>query len=235
MKEHLFKFDLQLFAEGGENGTQEENTQGTAAGESTPGTPGGAEAAAGGAETGEAGSGKGQPQGLGAAGKNQEALFGKENTELETYDFKSIVPEGMEYDEQQAAAFSTVAREMKLSGEQAQKLAAYGMKYAGQVAEAANQQRIDEINGWAEESRKELGIDFDHVMQQAAAGLEAVEKAVPNIRSALNYTGAGNRIEMIRMLSFIGELTKEDSFRGFGANSGTVQSSLYGKTNFGLY
>lgn len=226
MNTNFFKFDLQLFAEDSSDGTQGEDVQDGA--EGTEGT-------AGKTETGETVNSQSRPQGLETAGKNQEALFGKANTEPETYDFKSIVPEGMAYDEQQAAAFSAVARDMKLSGEQAQKLAAYGMNYAGQVAAAAEQQRVEEINSWAEESRKELGIDFDHVMQQAAAGLEAVEKAVPNIRSALNYTGAGNRIEMIRMLSFIGELTREDSFRGFGANSGTVPSRLYGKTNFGLY
>ena len=224
MKEKLdFKFDLQLFAEGGDDGAQGETT----------GT--GAETTAPAPEKSQEGESQGQPSQVQPPGKNQETLFGKTDTQAEAYDFKSVVPEGMEYDAQQAEAFSAVARDMKLSGEQAQKLAAYGMNYAGQIAEAVNQQRINEINGWAEESRKELGVDFDHVMQQAAAGLEAVEKAVPNIRSVLNYTGAGNRIEMIRMLSFIGELTKEDSFRGFGANSGTVQSSLYGKTNFGLY
>ena len=224
MKEKLdFEFDLQLFAEGGDDGAQGE----------TAGT--GAETAAPAPEKSQEGESQGQPSQVQPPGKNQETLFGKTDTQAEAYDFKSVVPEGMEYDAQQAEAFSAVARDMKLSGEQAQKLAAYGMNYAVQIADAVNQQRINEINGWAEESKKELGVDFDHVMQQAAAGLEAVEKAVPNIRSVLNYTGAGNRIEMIRMLSFVGELTKEDSFRGFGANSGTVQSSLYGKTNFGLY
>ena len=224
MKDTLeFEFDLQIFAEGGDDGAQGE----------TAGT--GAETAAPAPEKSQEGESQGQPSQVQPPGKNQETLFGKTDTQAEAYDFKSVVPEGMEYDAQQAEAFSAVARDMKLSGEQAQKLAAYGMNYAGQIADAVNQQRINEINGWAEESKKELGVDFDHVMQQAAAGLEAVEKAVPNIRSVLNYTGAGNRIEMIRMLSFVGELTKEDSFRGFGANSGTVQSSLYGKTNFGLY
>ena len=224
MKKKLdFEFDLQLFAEGGDDGAQGE----------TAGT--GAETAAPAPEKSQEGESQGQPSQVQPPGKNQETLFGKTDTQAEAYDFKSVVPEGMEYDAQQAEAFSAVARDMKLSGEQAQKLAAYGMNYAVQIADAVNQQRINEINGWAEESKKELGVDFDHVMQQAAAGLEAVEKAVPNIRSVLNYTGAGNRIEMIRMLSFVGELTKEDSFRGFGANSGTVQSSLYGKTNFGLY
>ncbi len=97
------------------------------------------------------------------------------------------------------------------------------------------QAKANEIASWAEESRKELGIDFDSTMQKAGAGLEALEKAIPNLRQALQYTGAGNRIEFIRAMAFVGELTKEDSFRGFGANSGAVRSSLYGNTNFGLY
>ncbi len=219
--EMSFKFDLQLFGEDAANGAESnnmENPQTDADNQGSQAQDSQAQATAG----------------NGAAGGGETLLGAAKETAVE-YDFKSIVPEGMEYDEKQAEAFASIAKDLKLSGEQASKLAAYGMNYAGQMTGLMQQAKADEVARWAEESRKELGIDFDSTMQKAGAGLEALEKAIPNIRQALQYTGAGNRIEFIRAMAFVGELTKEDSFRGFGANSGAVRSSLYGNTNFGLY
>lgn len=216
-----FKFDLQLFGEdvANEAGNDSmENPQPDAENQGSPAQDSQAQAKAG---NGNAGGG--------------ETLLGTAKETAVDYDFKSVVPEGMEYDQEQAEAFASIAKDLKLSGEQASKLAAYGMNYAGQMTSLIQQAKANEIAGWAEESKKELGIDFDSTMQKAGAGLEALEKAIPNIRQALQYTGAGNRIEFIRAMAFVGELTKEDSFRGFGANSGAVRSSLYGNTNFGLY
>ena len=47
-------------------------------------------------------------------------------------------------------------------------------------------------------------------MSTAGAGIEAVEKAVPGIRQALNETGAGNRIEVIRAFEMLGKLVQAD-------------------------
>lgn len=220
MKE-TFKFDLQLFAEGGEGSGEniDEGAKETAADTENQETP----------------SGQMQTPKVGGDGENSQTLLGKTNSPAEEYDFKSIVPQGMEYNQEQADAFSAVAHDMNLSGEQAQKLAAYGMNYAGQIATAMNEAHKAEVQSWAEETKNTLGIDFDHTIQKAGAGLEALEKSIPNLRSALDYTGAGNRIEIIQALAMIGDLTREDNFRGFGANSGAVKSNIYGKTNFGLY
>lgn len=216
-----FKFDLQLFGEGAASGEESgsvENPQPDAENQGGQAQDSQTQATAG----------------NGTAGSSETLLGTAKETAVE-YDFKSIVPEGMEYDAEQAEAFASIAKDLKLSGEQASKLAAYGMNYAGQMTGLMQQAKANEIAGWAEEAKKELGIDFESTMQKAGAGLEALEKAIPNIRQAFQYTGAGNRIEFIRAMAFVGELTKEDSFRGFGANSGAVRSSLYGNTNFGLY
>ena len=216
--ENMFVFDLQLFAEGAEP---------------APADPP-ADPPAGGADPAPADPPADPPAG-GTDNKGGTTLLGGKPEETEEYDFKSIVPEGMVYDAQQAEAFATIAKDMKLTGEQANQLAAYGMKYAQQAANMYEEAKTREIAGWADEARKTLGIDFDNTITKAGAGIEAMEKAIPNLRAALNYTGAGNRIEIIQMMAFIGDLVKEDNFRGFGANSGAVKSNLYGNTNFGLY
>lgn len=217
-----FKFDLQLFAEGDSGDGDSASTETTAEGIET-------------AENSEAGGSESKTPPADTSGEGQKTLLGKENPTVAEYDFKSVVPEGMEYDAQQAEAFSAIAKEMNLTAEQAQKLAGYGMEYANGMAAAVEAQMSSERAAWAEATKKELGVEFDRTLQQAGSGLEALEKAIPNLRAALDYTGAGNRVEVIKMLAYVGELTKEDTFRGFGANSGIAKSPLYDKTDFGLY
>ena len=128
----------------------------------------------------------------------------------EAYDFKESIPEGVEMDEAITKDFTEIARSMNLTNAQANQLAAYGIKYGQTVAAAAQQQRVAEVEQWGKDAKESLGADFDKVMVTAAAGIEAVEKTVPNIRQALNETGAGNRIEIIRMCEILGQLVKSD-------------------------
>ena len=128
----------------------------------------------------------------------------------EQYDYSAAIPEGMQVDQQLADGFSVIAREMNLTNDQAIKIAAYGIQYGQQVAQAMQQQLDAEVAGWGEAAKKELGADFDKTMQLCGAALEAVEKQVPGIRKALNETGAGNRIEVIKVMRLMGELVQSD-------------------------
>ncbi len=216
------EFDLQLFGEegGGADGGGAE----AAAGESG----GREENLAGGAATAGTDSGKKEPEGE----KAGTILGGKE--EEAAWDFSGIVPEGMVYDEGAASAFTAVAKEAGLTGAQAQKVAAYGMKYAQEGMNALARALADEVNGWGDTAKKELGTAFDATVQKAGTALEALEKVSPGIRQALNETGAGNRVELIRVFAAIGELVGEDNFRGFGAAAAN-KSSHYGNTDFSKY
>ena len=126
------------------------------------------------------------------------------------YDYSATIPEGMEMDQELADGFSAIAREMNLTNDQANKIAAYGIRYGQQVAQTVQQQLEVEVAGWGEAAKKELGADFDKTMQLCGAALEAVEKQVPGIRQALNETGAGNRIEVIKVMRILGELVQSD-------------------------
>lgn len=128
----------------------------------------------------------------------------------EQYDYTAAITEGMQVDQQLADGFSVIAREMNLTNDQANKIAAYGIQYGQQVAQAMQQQLDAEVAGWGEAAKKELGADFDKTMQLCGAALEAVEKQVPGIRKALNETGAGNRIEVIKVMRLMGELVQSD-------------------------
>lgn len=146
----------------------------------------------------------------------------------DAYDFAGSIPEGVEVDEALTKGFTEIARGMNLTNEQANQIAAFGFQYGQQVAEAVRNQYNAEVARWGEEAKQQLGADLEKVMSTAGAGLEAVEKVVPNIRQALNETGAGNRIEVIRAMEMLGRLVQADPGKMMGA--GTPAPAAQSKT-----
>lgn len=166
--------------------------------------------------------------------KNDTILGGKSTPNVpDAYDFKGVVPDGMTYDEQSAAAFGDVAKKAGLSQEQATMVASYGMQYMQQGVDAAMKAVQDTQAGWADEARTQLGGEFDATVAKAAAARDALAAKVPGFTAMLNETGAGNRVEMIRLMAAIGDLIGEDG--GDRNSSGGVEKSIYGKTDFSKY
>lgn len=171
----------------------------------------------------------------GAEGAKSDTILGGKSTPNvpDAYDFKSIVPEGMTYDEQSAAAFGDVAKKAGLSQEQAAAIASYGMQYMQQVVDAAMKAVQDTQAGWAQEARDALGGQFDAVVAKAAAGRDALAEKVPGLTQMLNETGAGNRVEMIRLMAAVGELIGEDG--GLRGAQAGAEKSIYPNTDFKRY
>jgi hypothetical protein len=67
-------------------------------------------------------------------------------------------------------------------------------------------------------------------MSTAGAGIEAVEKVAPGIRQALNETGAGNRIEVIKAFEMLGQLVQADP--GKMVNAGGTMDQPKGATTW---
>lgn len=166
--------------------------------------------------------------------KNDTILGGKSTPNVpDAYDFKSIVPEGMAYDERSAAAFGDVAKKAGLSQEQATMVASYGMQYMQKGVNAAVQAIHETQEGWAQEARDTLGGQFDAVVAKAAAGRDALAVKVPGLTQMLNETGAGNRVEMIRLMAAVGELIGEDG--GLRGTQAGAEKSIYPNTDFKKY
>jgi hypothetical protein len=142
-------------------------------------------------------------------------------TAPEQYDFKATIPEGVDMDEAITKEYSEIARSMNLTNEQANQMAAYGIKYGQQIADAVRDQYNAEVKAWGEQAKAEMGAKFENIMTTAGAGIEAVEKVVPGIRQALNETGAGNRIEVIKAFEMLGQLVQADPGKMVNAG-GTV-------------
>ena len=71
-----------------------------------------------------------------------------------------------------------------------------------------------QYDGYAENAKKVLGSEFDATVSKAAAGVEAVEKTIPNIREILAENGLGNRVEVIQLFAHIAGMASEDSNAG---------------------
>lgn len=221
-------FDLQRFAEESDGGDG-----GAGAAEPAASDPNGA---------GDGGGdGGAKPENTDAGADGRKTILGGDGENPpeqsagvpEAYDFKGIVPEGMDYDEQSAAAFGEIAKKAGLSQEQASTIAAYGMQYMQQGVDAAVQAIRETQEGWAQEARTQLGGQFDATVAKAAAARNALAEKIPGLTAMLNETGAGNRIEMIRLMAAFGDLIGEDG--GDRSGGAGVEKSIYPNTDFKKY
>jgi len=152
----------------------------------------------------------------------------------EAYDFHDAVPEGMEYDEASAKAFGALAKECGLTQTQASKLAAYGMEYMKNGVGAFQQAQMAQRAQWEKDAKTELGGDYDATVAKCGVAVDTLQQRVPGLREAMNETGAGNRVEVIRAMAVLGELIGED--RGHGAAGTPAKDApIYGNTNFAQY
>lgn len=164
---------------------------------------------------------------LGGSGGDNNTDQNTEPAEPTVYDFSTAF-EGGEVDQTIADEFSKMLNGVGATQEQAVELAKFGSKYAADLVsayETQKQQALDEqYKGYAETAKETLGVKFDETVNQAAAGIEAVEKTIPNIREILAENGLGNRLEMIQLFAHIANMASEDNNAGNNNPSGTNQS-----------
>ena len=143
------------------------------------------------------------------------------------YDFTQAFDNG-EVDQTIAADFSKLLNSVGATQEQAVELAKFGNKYATDLVTAYETQKqqalVEQYESYKENAIKELGNKFDETVAKAGAGIELIEKTIPNIREILAENGLGNRIEVIRVFEKIADMAAEDSNAGGGQPTGGTQS-----------
>lgn len=143
------------------------------------------------------------------------------------YDFSTAF-EGGEVDQTIADEFSKMLNGVGATQEQAVELAKFGNKYATDIVSAYETQKQEALkaqyDGYAENAKKVLGNEFDATVSKAAAGVEAVEKTIPNIREILAENGLGNRVEVIQLFAHIAGMASEDNNAGNGQGGSTYIS-----------
>lgn len=143
------------------------------------------------------------------------------------YDFSTAF-EGGEVDQTIADEFSKMLNGVGATQEQALEMAKFGNQYATNLVTAYENQKQEALNaqykGYADNAREVLGNKFDTTVSQAAAGVEAVEKTIPNIREILAENGLGNRVEVIQLFAHIANMASEDNNAGNGQGGSTYIS-----------
>lgn len=143
------------------------------------------------------------------------------------YDFSTAF-EGSEVDQTIADEFSKMLNGVGATQEQALQMAKFGNQYATNLVTAYENQKQEALNaqykGYADNAREVLGNKFDATVSQAAAGVEAVEKTIPNIREILAENGLGNRVEVIQLFAHIANMASEDNNAGNGQGGSTYIS-----------
>lgn len=181
-----------------------------------------------------AGQGANQPQG--------NAAGGQQAAESVQYDFSKVqMPEGYTLDEAESKQFLEVIKGMGLNNEQAGNIVKFGAEYGKRLVDAVQAEHQQMIAEWGETAKKELGADFDKTVALCGSAIEHMKDIAPGLRQALDETGAGNRIEIVRVLAKLGEMLNGDPGKaaGGGANAngaqGTNFKTLYPNTNFDKY
>ena len=168
---------------------------------------------------------------LGGSGGDNNTDQNTEPAEPTVYDFTQAF-EGGEVDQTIADEFSKMLNGVGATQEQAVELAKFGSKYATDLVSAYETQKQEALkaqyDGYAETAKETLGVKFDETVSKAAAGVEAVEKTIPNIREILAENGLGNRLEVIQLFAHIANMAGEDNNAGNGspANQITTEKDL---------
>lgn len=148
-------------------------------------------------------------------------------TEPTVYDFTQAFDSG-EVDETIAADFSKLLNSVGATQEQAVEMAKFGNKYATDLVTAYEEKRqealIEQYEGYKKHTEEVFGSKYDATVQKAAAGMELIEKTIPNIREILAENGLGNRVEVIKMFEKIADMAAEDNNAGGGQPTGGNQS-----------
>lgn len=127
-------------------------------------------------------------------------------------------PEGSELDVTVLEKATPIFKELGLNKDQAQKLVDF---YAGEVSAIVEQQRgmmSQTQEKWLESTRADKEIGGGALDQSVQLGKLALQKfGTPELTTLLNEFGLGNNPEVIRFMSRVGRLTKEDVPGGSGS------------------
>jgi hypothetical protein len=140
------------------------------------------------------------------------------------------LPEDISFSSESLESFKQLAREMKLTEEQVQKLLDFESASLRNDAEQTEIQKRHIVERWAEETRALYGAGLEKELSYALRAADAF--GGPDLRSLLEDTGLGNHPVIIRTLSEVGKAISEDACPGgkpAAPQDKTFTEALYGK------
>jgi len=159
------------------------------------------------------GDGKDTTAADGEAGKTDGKTDGKTGDQTqavpEKYDF--TMPEGVTLDSALVEKVSPVLRDLKLTNEQANKLASVFAEHRAAEAKAAEEAYAQQVTTWADQARTDKdfgGNAFDENVKTAQKAIAAFGS--PELKALLNDTGYGSHPELLKFCLRVGKAISED-------------------------
>jgi hypothetical protein len=154
---------------------------------------------------------------------------GKSKAPEEYADFK--LPEGMPLDKELLAEFIPIAKELKLTQDQAQSLIDIQTKMMTQRMDVWS----NTLKGWLDSAKTDKEIGGDGWTQNVETAQRALNTfGTPELKSALDQYGMGNHPEMIRLMTRIGKAMTEDKVVMPGTTGESAEGrikSFYGNSD----
>jgi hypothetical protein len=142
----------------------------------------------------------------------------------ETYEFK--MPEGITLDDDVAGELSGIAKDAKLTQEQAQKIADLGAKMS-QKWQSNQVQALAKLDQeWSASTIADPEIGGEKLEQSKATARKALaELGTPALAELLEKSRLGNHPEVVRLLSKVGAMVSPDSKVVIGSSVNPVLAS----------
>lgn len=144
----------------------------------------------------------------------------------EKYEFKA--PEGVTLDADVLGEFEGIARELKLSQEDAQKVADLGAKLSQKYAAAQEKAIEDASSAWVAAVNADKEIGGEKLTENLAIAQKALNAfGSPELSKLLNESRMGNHPEVIRLMVKVGKAISEDRMvtGGAGPQRGNAKSA----------
>jgi hypothetical protein len=142
--------------------------------------------------------------------ETQEKAEDAENLVPEKYDIK--VPEGMSLDTEALEKFTPLAKELKLSNEQAQKLADIYAERQDAAIKAQREAYTQTVEGWKKEVKADKEIGGTNLPITQATCRKALSAYDPDgeFTKLMDESGFGNHPAVLRFVNRVGKSVRED-------------------------
>lgn len=163
-----------------------------------------------------------------AKDEGAEAQKAEEPTELADF----TAPDGVKMDAEAVVEFKSLAKELGLKQEGAQKVAEIGFKLA-QKWEAKQAEAVQKVRTeWLENSKADKEFGGDKLNENLAVAKKALDAfGTPELKALLNESGLGSHPEIVRAFYRAGKAISEDRFVPSNGSTSTgskdIAKSLY--------
>jgi len=143
-------------------------------------------------------------------------------------------PNDVELDQETLGEFTTLAKELDLSQEQAQSLVDLQAKYFERMQGVQDQEHKALIQSWREQVERDPEIGGAKLKETQSAAQRALQRfGDKELKALLDESGLGNHPSLVKALARIGKLTDEDRLVEGSppgkSKPGNLAEALYGK------